>query len=284
MAVTGGSVVFVDLPSINGNIEAGITVGVDSSLPDENKLPILYQGGRICARNLVKVVAGHWATRQRFITDAQAKSLLLNGIIGLIDLGLLTTCNDIPDGDWKKIQAHDPITEEESREIAKAVTQENVAKAIAIIVTTKANFWLLNHHTGQGQVQGYVKKILDVCVFYGGNVTEQVVTAAYTLGHYTSTLKILTIAEVRSIRPSDTIIQCEGSNLTLSQDAKLRFQSMPAGTHRLGVAYESAKRLVRGVYAKYCPGLSDFTHLPRIREMVMGDPARYHVGASYLTG
>lgn len=59
---------------------------------------------------------------------------------------------------------------------------------------------------------------------------------------------------------------------------------MPAGTHRLTIAYESAKRLVRSVYISYCPGIEDFAVLPALRNSVLAAPAKYHIGASYLTG
>lgn len=59
---------------------------------------------------------------------------------------------------------------------------------------------------------------------------------------------------------------------------------MPAGTHRLTIAYEAAKRLVRSIYVAYCPGIEDFGVLPQLRNSVLAAPARYLIGASYLTG
>lgn len=148
------------------------------------------------------------------------------------------------------------------------------------ITVTKANVWLMNHHTGQGQVAGYVKKVLDV--FYPNAVTDQVVTAAHNLGHFTNTLCILKLG-IEHIRDATPVVWMPDA-ITLSADCKLRFTSMPAGTHRLVIAYEAAKRLVRSVYGVYCPGVQEFATIPALRAQVFQAPANYHIGASYLTG
>lgn len=43
-------------------------------------------------------------------------------------------------------------------------------------IVTKANYWLMNHHTGQGTIAGYIKKVLDV--FYPNQTTDQLISAA----------------------------------------------------------------------------------------------------------
>ena len=59
---------------------------------------------------------------------------------------------------------------------------------------------------------------------------------------------------------------------------------MPAGTHRLAIAYEAAKRLLGSKLAVYVPQVFEFTSLvPKCQE-ILADPAKYHVGAYYLTG
>jgi hypothetical protein len=73
-------------------------------------------------------------------------------------------------------------------------------------------------------------------------------------------------------------------NLLFADDAKLRFASNPAGTHRLAVCYEAAKRLSKYQYAYYCPGISEFNVLPQWRRVILQNPAKYHVGSLYLTG
>lgn len=270
----------INLPSINGEIEAGITVGVDASLPEDKKLPIYCTANAPGTMSQIKEVAMVWAYRQ--FTDNDARRLLMNGIAGILDLGLIRHILEVPDGDWRKVMTYDRADEETKKSINAMVSLEEMIRAVTVAVATKANFWLMNHHTGQGAVAGYVKKVLEV--FYKDRVTDQLVSAAHNLGHYTSTLGVLDIAGIDGVRRSIPFIYTEGAKLALSQDAKLRFSSMPAGTHRCGIAFEAAKRLVRSVYAQYCPGIQDMTTIPPIKERIMQHPVGYHIGASYLTG
>lgn len=98
-----------------------------------------------------------------------------------------------------------------------------------MLLQQKANYWLMNHHTGQGAVAGYVKKVLEL--FYRDRVSDQLVSAAHNLRHYTSTLYTLNIAGIANVKESTPVTFNADTVLIMSQDAKLRFGSMPAGTH-----------------------------------------------------
>lgn len=274
----------IELPEINGDIEAGITVGVDSSLPDEKKLPIRHIGPLPSTHAIIKTHTLSWALTQ--FGDFEARKLFMNGIAGILDIGAVRHAGGVPDGDWKRVQISvDPTDvdqEEIKRKILEIITRDDIKKAVTIAVATKANYWLMNHHTGQGAVAGYVKKVLDIS--YKDKVSDQLVSAAHSLGHYASTLGILNMAGMRGLRPTVAITQAEGSSLSLSADAKLRFASMPAGTHKCGVAFEAAKRLVRSIYVQYCPNVTDMAAIPQTRASIMSNPVAYHIGASYLTG
>lgn len=150
----------INLPFINGEIEAGITIGVDASLPDDKKLSILQVGRKVADIGLVKQHAAMWAYRQ--FNDMTARQLFVNGILGLIDTGCICHVRDVPDGDWFYQMTAIAPTAEEKTAIEALVNVEAINKAITVAIATKANFWLMNHHTGQGQVAGYVKKVLEV--------------------------------------------------------------------------------------------------------------------------
>lgn len=274
----------INLPSINGELEAGITIGVDSSLPDEKKLPILTLAGKPAAIEVVKQHAAVWAFAQHM--EARARRLLVNGVIGLIDTGCLCYTGEdrslIPDGDWRFQSTTMSPTQDVINAVQALCSVEDIGKAVTVAIATKANFWLMNHHTGQGNVVGYVKKVLEV--FYGAEVLMALVEAAHSLGHFCSTLKILSLANIAGLREVRVLIQATGSSVKLSADTTLRFSSMPAGTHRLAVAFEAARRLVRSSYAPFCPDVQDFRSIPEVRDSVMTRPASYHIGASYLTG
>lgn len=270
----------IKIPGINGEVECGITVGVDASLSDDKQLPILCLATRPALHADVRSNAAVWALRQTH--DQNALTLLVNGVVGLIDVGLICESDDKPDGDWKKVLS--PIEQEEAdaQRILAMANKDEMKKAVTVALATKANYWLMNHHTGQGQVAGYAKKVLEV--FYPNAVTDDVVTAAHSLGHFCSTRKVMELADIAGVKLAKPFVWDQVSTVSLSQDSKLRFASMPAGTHRLAIAYEAAKRLVRSVYASYCPDVNDFMAIPPMRDMVLEKPVAYHIGASYLTG
>lgn len=186
---------------------------------------------------------------------------------------------ELADGDWYMTQILIRLAGTAKNQILALANKDDMIKAIIVAIATKANFWLMNHHTGHGQLAGYAKKVLDV--FYPNAVNDQVISAAHNLGHFTSTLYVLKLAGIPDIRAATSVVQSEGASITLSADAKLRFTSMPAGTHRLAIAFEAAKRLVRSVYGVYCPGVQDFENIPRLRRDVLANSASYHIGASY---
>ncbi|KMQ88295.1 peptide abc transporter atp-binding protein [Lasius niger] len=103
-------------------------------------------------------------------------------------------------------------------------------------------------------------KVLEV--FYNGRPSDAVVIAAQSLGHFTSTLHVLSLAGIGGLRAVDAVVQAAGSSVSLTAEAKIQFGSMSADTHRLAIVYEAAKRLVRSISV----------------------PQKYHMGASYLTG
>lgn len=77
----------------------------------------------------------------------------------------------------------------------------------------------MNHHTGQGQVAGYVKKVLEV--FYPIAVTDQVVSAAHNLGHFCSTLYTLDLAGIEGVRAYESVSEAEGAKIVISTETKL---------------------------------------------------------------
>ena len=80
---------------------------------------------------------------------------------------------------------------------------ENIRKNITIVVATKAGSWLMNHHTGQGAMHGYPRKVADI------TWSNQEMTAAnktlimHTLGHWAFTLYVLSLTEVEGILPTE---------------------------------------------------------------------------------
>jgi hypothetical protein len=198
----------------------------------------------------------------------------------------IATCLTEPDGDWYESNHAFTLTDEQITSILPKTTRESLTAAITIITATKVNFWLMNHHVGQtgdrNVAAGYVQKALTTR--FGSPLPANVVHVAHMLGHYASTRFVLERANIPSILPTEPRAVEAEFELRFADDAQLRFSAPPAGTHRMNVCFEVARRLSRYSFAHFCPQVSDFSVLPAWREQVMANPATYHVGALYLTG
>ncbi len=82
-------------------------------------------------------------------------------------------------------------------EIQKIVTVEDMRHVVMMIVATKANFWLCNHHTGQGSIQGYANKVSEVV--FGVTADIEFTHVAHAIGHWCSTTIILDRAGIAGI-------------------------------------------------------------------------------------
>ena len=149
--------------------------------------------------------------------------------------------------------------------------REKLEKALSVAVATKATWWMTNHHTG-GAKDNEIR-VDDI------NWVE----AVNRLGHYYSTKSVLALASFPNISETEGWIEASNT-VTHSDDAKLRFAGMPAGTARCNIAYESARRLVKNHIAVYTPHFSDYSSIAVMRKRIMVNPAQYHTGANFLTG
>ncbi|CAH0382904.1 unnamed protein product [Bemisia tabaci] len=139
---------------LNCSLEAGIAVGVDPNLPDDIKLPLLV------GSNLQRAVslAGAWARSKFANLPPAALDLMTSGAMTCVMFGLLRKVNGQPDGDWMPIPTPPEEAEGWDPVPANTYTVEALRTALTVIVATKANWWLTNHHTGQGAPSGYVLK------------------------------------------------------------------------------------------------------------------------------
>lgn len=165
---------------------------------------------------------------------------------------------------------------------ASTYTVESLRNALTVIIATKANYWLTNHHTGQGSPSGYVLKVLTL-KFPGADMAS-LTTAAHTLGHWASTLHCLNVAQIPGVRPVEPYEYATATGFELAPDALLRFTGLPAGTHRMGVAAEAASRIIKSALIAICPSPRDFIAIPGIIASIRANRAGRHVGAAYLTG
>lgn len=281
----------VQLPPINGRFEAGLAVGIDPTLPNEDKLPILWPqditGNRTVESFDLRRAVGYamgWVfnrhgNSQYAATYAAAAQIIIRAnITRIFESGEL----NIYDGDWTLLLEADRAIVPCTAAFLNLVTPAELSRALTIIVATKINLWTMNHHTGQGQMAGYAAKVCRAK--FNTDISDAMITMAHTIGHWASTLAVWEVAEVRFLRHSTVALPETEVTIGLSDDAKLRFTGMPAGSHRLGVAYEAALRLSRTTTGRFCPGVVSFRGLPEARAVVLERPVAYHMGAGYFTG
>ena len=91
-------------------------------------------------------------------------------------------------------------------------------------MSTKVNYWLTNHHTGQGKISGYPYKVLNV-LYPGKNMIEYT-KLVHAAGHWAGTRVVLQTAGISLIAPSNLVFPGR-FNLEFSEDAKMRFGWFP---------------------------------------------------------
>ncbi|APG78076.1 hypothetical protein [Wuhan insect virus 15] len=272
-------------PVVNGNLEVGLAVGLDSGLPESEHLPILRE--KSLTEALQNVV--NWLATQFPASSLTEFRLQYAGAYAIMASGLLCTRNsggnDVPDGDWAYTSTATAPPANASQAIKDAVVNPlssvEVADVLIGILSTKVNWWQTNHHTGQGKIQGYAAKVLTAK--WPNQSQATMTTLFHRMGHWTSTIAVLRLAGIGSLKATTTVFTPSITPI-LSSDVKLRFDSAPAGTHKTAVAKAGAARLVRSAAAVFCPGISEFGVLVGKMRAVMADPARHHIGAAYLTG
>jgi hypothetical protein len=269
----------IELPKLDGYLEAGIAAGVDPTLPESDKLPVNGKSAREVYNSAVA-----WALTRNF-NDDRTNFLFISGVAAIVGCGMLRTRGGIPDGDWYEANEAMELSEEGRRSLIDRINRDSLTTANTICAS-KVNFWLMNHHVGQtgdrNTAAGYVQKVL--LLKFGSPLPSNIVQAVHMLGHYASTRFILERAGIPHILSTESRIQGDVYEIRFADDAKLRFSAPPAGTHRLAVCYEAARRLSKYQFSHGCPDIADFTVLPGWKSAIMTNPALFHVGALYLTG
>lgn len=283
-----------NLPEINGVFEAGISLGSDVQLADSKKLRLfpleeIQQGDGAHERNLRlrAYKSALWAYRNEELGQGATKQFYVCGAFAVVYFGLMSRYMSPPrnDGDWVEVSSPGSFAEPnvgEQQALLAFLTHANVTRALTLIIATKANWYIMNHHTGQSltQASGYTYKVLNVIV---QNTGPEYITMAHTIGHWASTLMVLTKCNVTGIRTITPVID-HPVEFELSADARMRFSSNAAGTHLPTVCALAAKKLVNHDLVRYWHGTAELEAAIRGGITVKNLGARGHIGAQYLTG
>ncbi|APG78080.1 hypothetical protein [Wenzhou qinvirus-like virus 1] len=272
----------VNLPLLNGQFEVGIAAAGDQSLPDAAKLHVNTSLDVALAATQAAQYASTTAADALGVNSDALRKWLGIGAYAIVRCGLIRNHNGRPDGDWTHTDAP-PVGELAHR---GDINVENIGKVVTAVVATKAGFWLMNHHTGQHQMQGYPRKVADMMWSAQELTAANKATLMHTIGHWASTLYILGKARIPGILPTDPVAEDYPDCVSLSADALLRFESSPAGTAGLEVAYQSIRKMLPHPIGLMCPEPATLVQAARVRKnmMMTASKARYHMGAFYLTG
>ena len=274
------------LPVYNEDYKVGIAVSIDPSLASSEKLRLHRIPADLRGLSRDNVVKGCFTILMRDLWNSHsagkstlASELQLYGVYAGIQLGLIaepTDSSNVVFADLSRITANEADTY-----FGTAINKNKLLNALSLAIATKACWWPTNHHFGGewNKLSGYLQKVFSNKNAIAGVELTSMTDAIYTLGHFYDTRRVLVTASIKGIAklPSK-------SQIRFNDDSILRFQSMPAGTHRLAVSYKACKCLLGSKLAVYVPSIYDFNILVARRNAVLADPAAHHIGAYYLTG
>jgi hypothetical protein len=84
----------IELPKLDGYLEAGIAAVVHPTLAETDKLPVHGTTTREVYNSAVA-----WASSRNF-NDDRTNFLFVSGVAAIVGCGMLRTRNGVPDGDW----------------------------------------------------------------------------------------------------------------------------------------------------------------------------------------
>lgn len=179
-----------------------------------------------------------------------------------------------------------PNGHKEWSEGSPRMDESHVQMCVTLIAATKVNWWMMNHHVGSGEAQGYVAKVLktfeDSLGLRGASpaMVKATVDCIWQFGHWFSTREILRAFGVLDGTPAGSWTRY----IAPTDDLMLRLRSCPAGTAAIADAYTALRMFASSMYALAFAIPSDAALIARQYNEIRNNPASYHVGARFLTG
>lgn len=297
-----------NLPALNGTFEAGIALSKEAEIDAADRLIVItmrpnpkWEEGTsdksvkkfisLTPPETVKYTLLYlYNSLKATNTDETMCKLMLAGATILLKTGNITytttTSGKVPDGSWNFGNSggvtKEMITAERIKFIEQAIAKPELQKAASIIVGTKINWFKENHHTGQGKNGGaFTKKVIQAML--NTPATEQIIKFVHRLGHWASTRSVLRQIGIKHILETTPVFNGE-CTLAPTDDIGLRMKAAPAGTARMAVSYNLAKKMLAHPASVFLPNTTKLDDLPTVYAKVIDAPAKYHFGAAYLCG
>ena len=202
---------------------------------------------------------------------------------------MITDTAEPEDGDWRVFNGTLPSKKPDGFD--GTVEINKVQAALTMIIATKINWWLTNHHTGQGAMSGYALKVFNTVVagMYENKDQSAWVDIVHTAGHWAFTKNCPDALGIRGINLSKGVPVWPHPSeyiLNKSADMLLRVESTPAGTHKHATLEACLRMVMRHKPFLLCPGLASTMGAVSIwvKMKKTESLAKLHIGAYYLTG
>ncbi len=181
------------------------------------------------------------------------------------------------------------------------VGNDCVARALSVCLATKINYFQTNHHTGQGDMTAFIRKVLGTLYptqFRETDINE-LKDAAHTVGHWMSThigLNSLGMVTGRPVAISPVAALMGQAATNLASDFVARADSLPAGTAPYAVIHATLKEFATNKAFTVAPHAKEMAEAAGLIQSLIDeaktarnnrtvDPRlAYHMGAAYLTG
>jgi hypothetical protein len=267
------------LPDINGEIEAGIAAGVDASVADQRKLSVWSEQDGADLRHYA-LASACWAYTNADFATEDVKGHYAVCAFAAIAYELIGD----GDGDVKPATTEANYDKATVDAVLALLTEENIRIAVTIMLASKVSWWITNHHTGGTPMSGYALKVATTNLKMDAANQDRITTMFHTVGHWCSTIRCLGILDIRGLRDVKPLYKSKGYKIRMGGDILIRTKTMPAGTHRHGIAYAIVRRMRTHALFPYCPSIDTFGALAVVIKAIKDSPQNFHIGAYYLTG
>jgi hypothetical protein len=248
----------VKLPDLNGEVIAGISVLADKALAKKEflEIPEIKISGKEeedkAARKEAAFIAAANVLKSLGNVDKdsiQGHTVVAAYVVSAFGGACYFKHRNAPnaaeklDGNWT-LAGLTTINDADVQSAIDMIDDSKVAAVSTMIIATKLNFWLTNHHTGAGGMDAYPRKVFNAV--FNREPTGIDITEVHKWGHWFSThysMHILGIATgvdfAHRYRVDDTYV------ITLADDMKIRQSSLPAGQAKHYIVYETFKKFCR---------------------------------------
>jgi hypothetical protein len=186
------------------------------------------------------------------------------------------------------------LTKEELTAMLRPDTSRPGVKLATLLVSTKIAWWLTNHHVGQepGQIKSYCGKVvrLDAALTASDVDKYELRNAIWALGKYCVTIPVLRalgvgdLIDITDVNYPKREVPLKELTFSGAEDVKLRMVARPAGTADPCTYLAIARMAGASMFSVLLPAIAKYDEIVKIEEDIKAQPARYHMGAQFLTG